>query len=86
MENELGFNVTYTTLGFNSSGEEKFIIYTNYLPSDNELGVRLFASRIVCESPWELEKLTDAKQKELIEDFKAEVISSGKKIRRVISR
>lgn len=86
MENELGLNMTYTVLGLDSSGKDKFVIYTNYLPSDNELGVRLFAGKVSCDNPFTVEKVAEKKQKELIEAFKVEIISSGKKIRRVLNK
>lgn len=84
MENELGLKVKYTILGVDSSSSEKYIIYTNYIPSDNELGVRLFAGKLSSENPIVVDDISDMKKKELIEEFKVEVISSGKKIRRVI--
>ncbi len=84
MENELGLKVRYTILGVDSSSNEKYIIYTNYIPSDNELGVRLFAGKLSSENPIVVDDISDIKKKELIEEFKVEIISSGKKIRRVI--
>lgn len=84
MENDIGLDVKYTILGTNYSDNEEYIVYTNYLPSDNELGVRLFVGRIKSENPFEIEVVKGQKEKELIESFKVEIISSGKKIRRVL--
>lgn len=84
MENEIGLNINYTILGTNYNDNEEYIVYTNYLPSDNELGVRLFAGRVKNENPLEIEVIKGQKEKELVEAFKVEIISSGKKIRRVL--
>lgn len=84
MENDIGLNVKYTILATNYSDNEEYIIYTNYLPSDNELGVRLFLGKVKNADPLEVEVVKGEKEKELIEAFKVEVISSGKKIRRVL--
>ncbi len=80
MENDVGIEVNYTVLA--QLGE--YLIYTNYMPSDNELGIRLLVGRVVEENPLKLERVPIAEQKEIIEEFKMAIITSGKKIRRVI--
>ena len=86
MENDVGIKVTYTILGVSDSENGKYAVYTNYFPSDNELGVRLFAGRVASENPISIDKISDCEQKELIESFKVEMINSGRKIKRVISK
>jgi len=79
MENDVGIEVNYTVLA--QLGE--YLIYTNYMPSDNELGIRLLVGRIINENPLELARVPIAEQKEIIEEFKMAIITSGKKVRRV---
>lgn len=83
MENDVGLIVKYTILGITDI-DEKYVIYTDYFPSENELGIRLYAGRLVDEKNFKVEKIKSKKQKELIDAFIAEVVSSGRKIRRVI--
>ena len=79
MENDVGINVDYTVL----ARLNDYIVYTNYMPSDNELGIRLLVGELVSEEPFELKRVPLAEQKEVIEEFKMAIITSGKKIRRV---
>ncbi len=86
MENDVGIKVTYTILGVSGNESSKYAVYTNYFPSDNELGVRLFAGRLASENPIVIDKLSNYEQNELIEAFKVEMINSGQRIKRVISK
>jgi len=79
MENDVGIDVIYTVL----AKLNDYIVYTNYMPSDNELGIRLFVGKLVSEDPFEIKKVSLAEQKPIIEDFKMAIITSGRKIRRV---
>ena len=78
MENDVGIMVNYTVL----ARLNDYIVYTNYMPSDNELGIRLLVGELVSEEPFELKRVPLAEQKEVIEEFKMAIITSGKKIRR----
>lgn len=78
MENDVGIMVNYTVL----ARMNDYIVYTNYMPSDNELGIRLLVGELVSEDPFELKRVPLAEQKEVIEEFKMAIITSGKKIRR----
>ena len=80
MENDVGIEIDYTILG----KVDDYIVYTNYMPSDNELGIRLLVGKLVSEEPFEIKKVPLAEQKPIIEDFKMAIITSGRKIRRVI--
>ena len=80
MENDVGINVNYTVLG----KFEDYVIYTNYMPSDNELGIRLLVGKLESEDPFIVKKVSVAEQKPIIEQFKMAIITSGKKIRRVL--
>ncbi len=81
--NDVGIKVRYTILAITEEAGEKYVIYTNFISSDNELGVRLMAAKVINDETFEIEKIAKAKEYELIESFKLEMISSGKKIRRV---
>lgn len=83
MLNDVGIEVNYTILGI-SSGEQnkKYVVYTNYMPSDNELGYRLLAGELVSEEPFEVKRISLAKQKEIVDSFIMEIISLGKQIKR----
>lgn len=77
MENDVGIEVKYTILGITEIDGTKYVVFTNYLPSDNEFGVRLLAGRLIQENPLEIQKLRISEQKPIIEDFKIEMIKSG---------
>jgi len=79
MENDVGIQVNYTVLG----RHDDYIIYTNYMPSDNELGIRLLVGKLISEEPFKIERLPLSKEKEIIEEFKLAIITTGRKIRRV---
>ena len=80
MENDVGIEVDYTVLG----ELDEYIVYTNYMPSDNELGIRLLVGKLVSEDPFEIKRVPIAEQKPIIDQFKMAIITSGKKIRRVL--
>lgn len=74
LENDVGIEVKYTILGVTKNEGTKYVVYTNYLPSDNEFGIRLFASELINENPFEVNRITKIKEKEIIEEFKIELI------------
>lgn len=78
LENDIGIEIKYTVLGIADS-DDKYVVYTNYLPSDNEFGIRLFASKLISEEPFKVEKISRAKEKEVIEDFKVQLIHLASK-------
>ena len=83
MLNDVGIEVNYTVLGITSNDkDDKFVVYTNFMPSDNEFGYRLLAGKLVSEEPFEVKKISLAKQKEIVDSFIIELINSGKKIKR----
>ncbi len=81
--NDVGIQVRYTILAITEEKKEKYVIYTNFISSDNELGVRLMAAKVLNEETFEIEKISKKKENELLESFIMEMISSGKKIKRV---
>lgn len=83
MENEVGILVEYTVLAVTEESDITYVIYTNYFPSDNELGVRLFAGKLVDTISYRVSKISKEKEKKLIEAFMLEMIKTGKKIKRV---
>ena len=57
MLNDVGIEVNYTVLGITSNDkDDKFVVYTNFMPSDNEFGYRLLAGKLVSEEPFEVRK------------------------------
>lgn len=82
--NDVGIKVRYTILAITEEENDKYVIYTNFISSDNELGVRIMAAKIIDEESFEIERIAKAKENELIDAFKMEMICSGKKIKRVI--
>ncbi len=80
MENDVGIEINYTILG----KMDNYIVYTNYMPSDNELGIRLFVGKLESEDPFLIKKVSISEQKPIIEQFKMAIITSGRKIRRVL--
>lgn len=79
MLNDVGIEVEYTTLGIISyNGEGNFIIYTNYMPSDNAFGYRILVSKLINEDPLETKRVNLSKQKEIIEYFLTEVLNLSK--------
>ena len=80
MENDVGIEVNYTVLG----RLDDYIIYTNYLSSDNELGIRLLVGKLESEEPFIVKRVPLAEQKPIIEQFKMAIIARGRKIRRVL--
>lgn len=83
MLNDVGIEVNYTVLGITTgNNNKKYVVYTNFMPSDNELGYRLLASELVSEEPFEVKRISMAKQKEIVDSFIIEVINLGKHIKR----
>ena len=75
MENDIGIVVNYTVLGVT----DDYVVFTNYMPSDNEFGIRIMAGKIISQDPFEVKRLNIQKEKEIVEEFKMELISTGKK-------
>ena len=82
LENDVGIEVKYTVLGLSEINGTKYVVYTDYFPSDNELGIRLIAGKLISEDPFEVEKLRKSDQKDIIEDFNIEFIKSGAKLKK----
>ena len=82
MANDVGIEVKYTVLGITSNKDCSYVVYTNYMPADNEVGYRLLVGELVSEEPFELKRVSRAKQKEIVDSFILELVKSGKKIKR----
>ncbi len=78
MENDVGILVNYTILAVLND----YVIYTNYMPSDNELGIRLLAGKLASKDPIKVKRIPLAEQKEVIDEFKMAIITSGRTIKR----
>ena len=75
MENDVGIVVNYKVLGIT----DDYIVFTNYMPADNEFGIRIMAGRIISQDPFEVKRLSIQKEKEIVEEFKMELINQGKR-------
>lgn len=83
MANDVGIEVKYTILGITTNDKKKcYVVYTNYMPADNEVGYRLLVGELVSSEPFELKRVGLNKQKEIIDSFILELVKSGKKIKR----
>lgn len=77
-ENEVtGYPVKYTILASTKENDDEYIIYTNYIPSDNELGYRLMAGKVINTNPFQVERLRVVKEKEITNEFLTELVRKG---------
>lgn len=81
--NEIGLEIEYTTLALTSDDGNKYVIYTDYFPSDNELGIRLYVGKLIDEEKFSVEKVDKKLEKKLKDSFVMEIITTGKKIKRI---
>lgn len=72
MENEIGIKVKYNILA-RIDGKKKYIIYTNYMPADNVLGVRLLAGVVISEEPFCVKELRKREEVKIVDDFLMQV-------------
>lgn len=83
MANDVGIDVKYTILGITSNNSKnRYVVYTNYMPADNEFGYRLLVGELISSEPFELKRVSLAKQKEIVDSFILELVKSGKQIKR----
>lgn len=68
MKNDIGIDVNYRILA-QIDDEVKHIIYTDHMPADNVLGIRLLAGEVKNENPLIVEHLRIRDEKRIIEDF-----------------
>lgn len=81
--NDVGIEVEYTILGITAGNkDESYVVYTNYMPSDNPFGYRLLVSQLVNEETFELKRVSKAKQQEIIDTFLDELVIMGVDIKR----
>ncbi len=81
-ENDIGVLVNYTVLGVTENDKGKYVVYTDYFPSDNEIGIRLIVGKMVSEQPFEIKKLRKNEQKEFIDAFILECVKSGRGLKK----
>lgn len=75
MKNDIGIDVNYTILA-TLQLEKDYVVYTNYLPSDNELGIRLFVGVLESTKPIVVKKVSKKEEKSILEDFKMQVLQT----------
>jgi hypothetical protein len=80
--NEFGIEMNYTVLSYAKRDSKNYVIYTNNMPSDNDLGVRILVSEIVNEEPFEIKRINNKLEKEITEEFIMEMIRTGKELKK----
>ena len=81
MKNDVGIDIDYTVLGV-IKNKKNYVVYTNYLPADNEFGIRLLVGELIWDEPIDIKKLPLKDQKEISELFIKEMLMSGRTIRK----
>ncbi len=80
--NDVGIEMNYTVLSYAKRDSKNYVIYTNNMPSDNDLGVRILVSEIVNEEPFEIKRINNKLEKEITEEFIMEMIRTGKELKK----
>ena len=81
MKNDVGIDVDYTVLGI-FKDKKNYVIYTNYLPADNEFGIRLLVGELINDDPIDIKRLSLKEQKDISELFIKEMLLNGRTIRK----
>lgn len=80
--NDVGIEMNYTVLSYAKRDNKNYVIYTNNMPSDNDLGVRILVSEMVNEEPFEIKRINNKLEKEITEEFIMEMIRTGKELKK----
>ena len=80
--NDVGIEMNYTVLSYVNREDKSYVIYTNNMPSDNELGVRILVSEIISEEPFEVKRANYKLEKEITDEFIMEMIRTGKELKK----
>lgn len=80
--NDVGIEMNYTVLSYAKRDGKNYVIYTNNMPSDNDLGVRILVSEIINEEPFEIKRLNHQLEKDITDDFVMEMIRTGKELKK----
>ena len=80
--NDVGIEMNYTVLSYAKRDSKNYVIYTNNMPSDNDLGVRILVSEMVNEEPFEIKRINNKLEKEITEEFIMEMIRTGKELKK----
>ena len=81
MKNDVGIDVDYTVLGI-FKDKKNYVIYTNYLPADNEFGIRLLVGELINDDPIDRKRISLKEQKDISELFIKEMLLNGRTIRK----
>lgn len=81
MKNDVGIDVDYTVLGI-FKDKKNYVIYTNYLPADNEFGIRLLVGELINDDPIDIKRISLKEQKDISELFIKEMLLNGRTIRK----
>ena len=68
MKNDIGIEINYRILA-QIEDEVKKVIYTDHMPADNVLGIRLLAGEVKSEKPLVVERLRRSDEQKIVEAF-----------------
>lgn len=69
-KNDIGVSIEYTIIGIINEEDKKYMLYTDFVPENNEVGFRVFVDEIVDGNITRLDK--DSANK-IIETFNKEI-------------
>jgi len=73
MKNDIGIDIKYTILAYT---KDDIIIYTDYMPSDNIMGIRLMSGKIIDEDTFQIQRLSKKEEKDIIDEFQMKVLQT----------
>ena len=76
MENDIGLMINYSIIA-EVKLEKDYIIYTDFMPSNNEVGVRLFVGLLEQKDPIIVKKVSKTTEQEIIDDFKMHIFQTN---------
>lgn len=71
-KNDIGVSIEYTIIGIINEGDKKYMLYTDFVPENNDVGFRIFVDEIVGGTKIRLD--TDRANK-IIETFNKEILN-----------
>ncbi len=74
--NDVGIEVKYTIIAYY---DKNYVIYTNYMPANNFMGIRLFAGKVESDNPLVVVDISKKEEKEILDNFKMQVLQVSSK-------
>lgn len=73
-KNEIGVDIEYSVVGYynvDGMGLPEYMIYTDFVPEDNEFGIRLFVDRVIDQNNFE--STTAEEQEKVLKIYSTEI-------------